>query len=170
MRLTGLLYGITSLLALGSAQAHTPTPPADFLRSLCATWVGEGVAEGRTIADVLSVRWGKDKFTLIADLQATAGDGFSARTELRNLPGTASFVAVERNNGRWPLREFTGTLRGQRLQLEEKAAGRHVVLDLSLLDATTLEVLESMVESGKTQDPFVRIRFKMDPLKGRCAA
>lgn len=139
------------------------------MRGLCASWVGEGVADGKAVTDALSMRWGKDKSTLIATSQATAGDRFTASTELRHLPGTANFIAVERNNGRWPLRTFEGKLRADSLQLVEKAAGREVLLELKLVDATTLDVSESIVDAGKTQDPFVRIRFKKNPAQGQCA-
>jgi hypothetical protein len=119
---------------------------------------------------VLRVLRGKDRSTLIAEAQATTGDSFSASTELVHLAGTARFRAIERNNGKWPLREFTGVLRDQTLHLEEKTAERHVILRLTLVNATTVEVTESMVQAGSIKAPFVHMIFKLDPSKERCAA
>jgi hypothetical protein len=144
--------------------------PETLLTSLCATWLGEGVSEGKKVTDVLRVRRGKDGSTLIAEAHATTGDSFSASTELVHLVGTATFRAIERNNGKWPLREFTGSLRGQTLHLEEKTSERHVILRLTLVNATTVEVTESMVQAERVKAPFVHMIFKLDPSKGRCAA
>ena len=162
-----ILAGIT---ACSAAQAQTPMNPETLLTTLCATWLGEGVSEGKKVTDVLRVRRGTDRSTLIAEAQATTGDSFSASTELVHLAGTARFRAIERNNGRWPLREFTGSLRDQTLLLEEKTSERHVVLRLTLVNATTVEVTESMVQAGVIKAPFVHMIFKLDPSKGRCAA
>jgi hypothetical protein len=144
--------------------------PEALLTSLCATWLGKGVSEGKRVTDVLRVRRGKDRSTLIAEAQARTGDSFSASTELVHLAGTEKFRAIERNNGKWPLREFSGNLRDQTLHLEERTAERHVLLRLKVVNATTVEVTESMVQSGNVKAPFVSMIFKLDPSKERCAA
>jgi hypothetical protein len=173
------------LSVVGAAPASHPAPApwgaaaearaaADqFMSRLCGTWRGTGSAEGVAVVDELDVDWSSDRLGLVARSRAASGDAFAATTQLRYQPQGDRFDAVERNNGRWPLRHFSGRLVGHTLQLLEVHDQRRLRLTLTPLPGGDFELQESQSTpasaDGAWPAPFVVLRYTRTGPGDRCA-
>jgi hypothetical protein len=164
------LRRITLLIILANtavAQASANLAPREFMNILCGSWVGTGVAEGTKVSDTITILWSPDQSSLIAKSTPLSGDAFEAQTELRYDARTDTFHAIERNNGRWPLRKFVGKLFGEVLDLREDESDRKIQLRIELTGTNTILVRESTIEHGHLLPPFVEMKYTR---KRECAA
>ncbi len=155
------LFGLLVLQTAAQVDAVSKEAGTGELYRLVGRWVGEGTSDGEKVRDEMRCEWIHGNRFLKLHYRATDGDDYSGEGYLRYNPERKLYEYWEFNNGRWPVRQWTGNWVKDRFVFSEDRKDLRIQLTMEFVSADSIKMSENYVRGDKLE-LFVSLTFRRD--------